>query len=573
MFLSRFCLLLGFFWSMQAEASVLACSGVFRREKVLEIPDRLPKGFWNKEKLQDVAVFLKEVGVDNLFLENLKNNNLSFWGYRLRQRFGVYFSGKSIENYVRKKKLYGEWAEILGSLNLPRSPSHLRRQRIRQVFIVRSQRGLSNQQKKVEKDDSPEFLQLLENIFKRELSPWAFYQMARDSFGSYGKAVESAQFLAREQSSEESYIRAIRDIGLYYGESQLTTRFIRSLSLMELTMIQTHFPYPMTSKKFLKNFSQVFGDWQRGLDAANLVVPSNIVRWTPYKLRRTIELLRKEMGDENLSYSNIYKMSEQELSFLEPLLGASINGKALTLKYVRSGGWYQRLSQQGVDTSTLREEARISKENMIQIIQAVGKSLNPSSATVDKISAEKLKHLVKYTGRINTSGQSIREIASRQFGSWDEALVASGFNPDVVRLKGLARYEILSHAAKLVRSENMARRDLMLGSTRRQFENGLPKNEVVDEKDMEQSLSEAHFELKFSNLTNSLSKKESELFDQLLQAVDFLSTERGGNLELSIIFEKVMDANPATQLSELTGLIQKIAKDSELMAAFKDVLS
>ena len=83
------------------------------------------------------------------------------------------------------------------------------------------------------------------------------------------------------------------------------------------------------------------------------------------------------------------------------------------------GNWTKALLYSGVDPSSVRPKRGLNKEEIIHRIRELqrrGVSLNVKA--------------VRDSGQ-----QSLNRSAQRVFGSWDEALLAAGLNPDDVRLK------------------------------------------------------------------------------------------------------------------------------------------
>lgn len=531
----------------------------------------LPKGFWSDQKLRSVAMFLYRSNVRPLFLEALKSNTLDEISNDLVSRFGYAFSGSSIENYVRKQKKYQLWSEILVELGHPKDVYQQLRNRIRSVFRARKNQNLSNLQKHIESDDSEWFRTTLQQTFGKEVSPWAFYQKSYGVYGSHDKALIAFEFLEKSSFSEQDLINSLRKIKEEWGHEYLNVRKLRTLKMDDLDLEEI-LNEKIPPKRLFQYINSAFGSWENGLKAAGIKLESYRVSWNRYKMTQSIELLRREFGDKKLSLKFIGSLSSKELAFLKPLLGAEITGQALLLQYTRGIGWYESLEKAGVDVTQLRVLAIPDKNNFPLVIQKIAEIVNPSSAMVDKLTKDELLFLVPFMGK-PVSGKSVREMATRHYGSWDKALIAADLNPDRIRLRGSANYELLNIVYQKERTELYSNYEALVGKAVKQFRKDEIEKTVVEPLSTEFIYVRNKFEDTFFNLQRSLTVRELYIFNEILKIIEE-SADNNEKVEnivdiLSLVLKSEIDIAP----EEVMILFKKIRENQELMDAFLDLVS
>ncbi len=543
----------------------------FLSNKVNVTPIKLPKGFWNDQRLSEVARLLYQLNVRPLFLESLKSNPLQDASETLKSKFGYAFSGASIENYVRKQKKYQLWVELLAEIGHSRNIPQLTRERIRSVFKARQNANLPNSQKQIELDDSPWFQKLLFETFGQQLTPWAFYQKYYWAYGSHDNAFQAFEFLEIATFKEDKLIEALLKIRREFGDEYLLTKKLETLTLVQLNLKDITGEFT-TAKKLLKYVRLAFGSWENGLKAADIKLETQRVQWTKYKLSKTIELLRNSFGDANLSLQFLKSLTEIELAFLKPLLGSAINGKALILHYTKGIGWYESLEKAGVDVTKLRVLAVPDKNNFPLIIQKIAGIISPSSAAVDRLTQEDLLFLVPYMGK-PVSGLNVREMASRHYGSWDNALIAAGFNPDQIRKKAWTNYLLLNIFYQKERTQYQANYDAIVGKAVGQFVNDELTAVVVESKSTESVYVRNKFEDIFYQAQALFSERELYIFNEVLKIIDASLAGEVEAVDLIDVLDLVINSLTDIPKEEILRFFDKIRENTDLRNAFVDLIT
>lgn len=538
---------------------------------VNEVKVKLPKGFWNDQKLREVARLLYQLNIRPLFLESLKSDRLESVSEALKSNFGFAFTGASIENYVRKQKKYQLWSDILAEIGHPRNVSQLTRERIRSVFRARQNANLLNSQKQIELDNSPWFQKLLFETFGQQLTPWAFYQKYYWAYGSHDNAFQAYQFLERASFKEQKLIDALLQIRRKFGDEYLFTKKLSQLTARQLNLEEL-FGEIMSAKKLLKYIKFAFGSWENGLKAADIKIETHNVRWTKYKLTQTIQLLRRKFGDDQMSLSFISSLSETDLYFLKPLLGSDINGRALILHYTKGLGWYNSLEKAGVDVTQLRELAVPDKNDLPLMIQKIAEIINPNSAAVDRLTKEDLLFLVPFMGK-PVSGQSVRWMASRYYGSWDKALIAAGFNPDLIRKKAWTNYFLLNIFLKKERSQYQANFEAIVGKAVGQIVDDEYTKTVVEPESTESVYVKNKFENIFYQAQLLFSERETYLFNEILKIIEASMVNDEKSLDLMDILDLVINNHPDVTKEEILILFERIRENKDLKNAFMDLIT
>jgi hypothetical protein len=170
------------------------------------------------------------------------------------------------------------------------------------------------------------------------------------------------------------------------------------------------------------------------------------------------------------------------------------------------------------------------------------------------------------TGYYMTPGRLYR-FAYRELGKpWDYWLVQAGLNPNEIRRRGSASYDLLSSVMKQELAAYYPETAKGIG-----FEGTGEQRQTVaiDLNTPEKITSKINFDTALDRALSSLTEKEARIFDTLLQMID-----QTGVLPLEQIYEHLKSYSAESITSaEYQNLIKKISQDEDLKQHFLDVFS
>ncbi len=336
------------FWlssPVEVESAPLRCAEVFVESTPVGNPVAFPATFHRQHSLTSIAYFLRANGVKDLSLEGLSTNSLAKLKTSLEGRFRFSFSGPSLVNYVRSLDRIDYWQDIVKT-EVSQSPSmeHQRR-KIRHVFALRKAQGLSNSRESIERQSVFEFNEIGKAVFGRSVRPIEFVEMAETLFVKYERAVEAARLMEKQGYTEQQFVDAIRALVNREKSDQLRSNVVDRLTLDQMNEANRHLQKPMAGQSLLRHSIKIFGGWRQALEAVNAAGAhtSQPAAWTAEVTANVLRALKRELGEKNFNTRSVMKMSMEELSFLEPIIGHPIAGQALLRRFY-GGRWHSLMS-------------------------------------------------------------------------------------------------------------------------------------------------------------------------------------------------------------------------------------
>lgn len=179
-------------------------------------------------------------------------------------------------------------------------------------------------------------------------------------------------------------------------------------------------------------------------------------------------------------------------------------------------------------------------ESMIEVLQklhALGYALNVSSLFWDRSGV--ITRFLAEGDYANPAPRTLYHAGRKYFGTWDEALLAAGIDPDTIRIRGWAAYRILSLELQNERREAAQTKSWL--PTRTALRTGLDdlaEIEVVDPSDMEQDLIRKDQAEHIDQAIEALDAEDRQLFTALIESVEENGIDNENQTDLAGYFSR-----------------------------------
>lgn len=345
-----------------------------------------------------------------------------------------------------------------------------------------------------------------------------------------------------------------------FGDEKIDFNFIRSLTKEDLVFASERLGFEISGHSILNAFKKpATTSWYDALKAKGVNVEALRTR-NLLTFEEAAEIVRKIHREHNLNTHSMVRLSRDEIYNIS---GIKISGSALYAQITQKFNYkyYDFLAKIGL--SEVKPFSPLTHDQITNAIIEISKRTNPNFRGVLRLSKEDLHYL-----DINRTGHAIIENAVKLFGSWDQALVASGLNPDKIRITGVADYKILTPAMQQQR-QRLYEYSLNYEQTRASEYNRENKESVVTDNVTAETLylkNETQYNI--SNALRSLSEKEQWLFDLLTDKMleqSLKESYEGFNMQ-SLVKEVLTSYENITPV-EITSLFGKISSNAELRDA------
>lgn len=416
---------------------------------------------------------------------------------------------------------------------------------------------------------------LYNQVIKRHSTPW--YEFLENM------GIHTLNFRERHPSlSEKEIILVIQEIAKHQEDIHYAA--INRLSERDLSYLTSQYKIKKSGSMIINDAILRFGSWDQAVAAAKLIRKNQVGEYIlshrkqtpPLNQEQLISAIQKinEMGFE-LNLNSVSKLSKEDLFFLTQSLNVKKSGAALIIDARKAfGSWDEAVIASDVLSKNIKGEYILShrkrwivfsKDELIYIIQELHKRINPSFNTVVELSKEDLAEI---TSNLNVlkSGAAILEDAVKSFGSWDQALVASGLNPDHIRQSGMAKYAVLTPAMQeqrkhLLRYALDANKDIAV-----EFTSSENKNIVlIDKITSEDILMRQELNASIHQAISVLSPREQLIFELLIEKMQEQRLhEDYSGFSIERLIQDVVNMNYEVKSAEIQNLFAKIAQNQEL---------
>jgi hypothetical protein len=343
---------------------------------------------------------------------------------------------------------YGSWDEALRKAGL--DPTLIRRhdefwteELILSGIRALHSAGISLHVNGVVKEKSREALGVLKSAVGKDIRGLHLHSAGIRLFGSWSRALEAAgldpEFIRRDHSfwTKEIIVRSIQALytehvpihiyRLSRDRSQKTTDILRAIVHRRVTGSAL---YVAAIKKFRA--------WDIVLKAAGIEpreVRNDTKFWTKQKIKTAVRALHR--AGVPLCVAKIEKdRSSENREIIYRSSGIRASSRKLYRTSVRKfGSWDNVLKAADLDPIEIRRTTRcLSKEGIIRAIRKLEKNRTPlNHAKLKTLSNRKISKNLNL-GKIRSKfGIKLYTDAKKQFGSWDNALIAAGLNPKEIR--------------------------------------------------------------------------------------------------------------------------------------------
>lgn len=360
-----------------------------------------------------------------------------------------------------------------------------------------------------------------------------------------------------QKKNKDYVIKTLRD---KFSDERLDYAFIRSLSKDDLEFLQPVLKHPVSGNSILEAFKKNGSSWYEALATKGVDV-NEIRQRVPLSLEQITDIVAQVSEVYNLNSRLFQSLGKEEI---KEITGYSASGAAIyaqvTTKY--NFKWYDFLQQSGHNILQIRKSSKLTKEQIIYAITEISRITNPNYFNVTQLTKNELDFLSPQLG-IRKSGLALVATAVRVFGSWDQALVSSGLNPDQIRKRGWADYKVLTPAMQY-------QRKFLIEQTVGQENFGYDKEQnriAIEQTTSEDIVINKEINIRINNTLNGLNHKEQFLFDLLLETMsEQRLREDYAGFELKKLVQEVQGAYNVAP-SEINLLFAKIIENKELQAA------
>lgn len=296
----------------------------------------------------------------------------------------------------------------------------------------------------------------------------------------------------------------------------LNAAFVQFDQSKETTIIiKNKIGKPRTGRSLSGAAYRTFGSWDQALRESGLN-PSKFrvrrFRWDKPSISKILKALHRSKVPLNVG--SLSKNSGHETSqIILRASGRKIQGRSLyNVGRRHLGSWDEALKYSGFTPGSIRKKAAQCEEKkdliieIIQVLHINGHELN--STAVLSQSKKIQKFLEAQYGRA-ISGYSVKNMAKKLFGSWDQALWEAGLNPNEIRRRSPAHttnLPVVLHQLEDMKVDGERRKVKYLGAP--------PKSpdEILEERDAAEKLKGA-----VDDLNDDDQELTERIFDAILQ--------------------------------------------------------
>jgi hypothetical protein len=326
---------------------------------------------------------------------------------------------------------------------------------------------------------------------------------------------------------------------------------------------------PFRPESFYAYVLRNYTDWPTALDKLGF---SNVDTYSEDFMNKALVDLKK-LG-VNVENPKTMVRDPKTKKYLVEKVGAFFSPETFYQRISRKyHKWNLALTAFGLSNKV---DLELNRENLIMLIQKIhdaGFQLNYNSLLEDH--GLKIYQYLTSNNIVHRRASTILIHAKAEFGSWDEALIAAGYNPDEIRLHGTAPYRLLSDALKAQRSENTA--DWLPGrKIYKHNDDGSYDVEVVANVDLEAELITREQQQAVDGAIMGLSSDERKLFAVLVRVYEEKEIPLALDASLAdqsieLITEYSGSSESAASLQmRITALMKKLTSNSQLRNAILD---
>lgn len=463
-----------------------------------------------------------------LYTNSIHKNRSERTRQILKKELGIESNGTRIFQAAWRR--YGSWNTALREAGIdPESVKRClyfwSREKIVACIASLAKEGITLHTGAMAFDDSPGTRRIIQSHTGKNTSGRALLTAAREYFGSWDKALEASGVppvtvrKTRVWTKElvQSAIRSISIAGLPLNFVSISREHCSSTRgiLRQVTQRNT------TGSSLCAAGIKFYGTWTNALEASGL--PAASIRrdrvWNRESVVKALSVLQEHKFPLNASSMNREK-SAGVSNLLMGITGRMTTGSSMyQAARVIFSSWDAALRQARLDPCQIRRRSMSlssEQESVVRILlllQTEGFALN-YSALIKRTPA--IKFLTCKALEEVYSGWSILRGASKAIGSWDETLLAAGFNPFEIRRRGPAysRLVHMSHQQERISTPDGLRLVTYLGEP--------PK--AADEL-MEKELLSHHLREAISRLDPPLREVATQIFELVAAAGESLDRQ------------------------------------------------
>lgn len=285
---------------------------------------------------------------------------------------------------------------------------------------------------------------ILSSFLGRDCSRKFLYHAACSNFGSWNSALEEAGIrptrIAKNKIwTSELIIRCVKE--LHCNNHPLTVKEIwRDRSRKTSQILRSIVGKKTTGSALHDAARRIIGSWDKALSQAGVNIEEVKEKpfWSKSKIISAIHAIHRA-GIPLNAKSISRDQSRETKKIIKKKIGKPRSGKSLFGGAYRAfGSWDRALSESGICTKDVRQEAFFWKKSSIKRILCILSELNVpvNSYSIRKDNSEQTKNIIyNYTGQMET-GSKIFRLGYKLIGPWDDVLRLSGLKLSEVRRSG-----------------------------------------------------------------------------------------------------------------------------------------
>jgi hypothetical protein len=538
-------------------------------------PATQPMKRLDDKELIDMLVYIS-VRAPQMNAQYFKKDPDGKIGKILVDRFA--YSAQPNAFFQAASKRFGSWEKAL-ELAAKKRETNLRRNSWTRESVTETIQALNEMDFSlnyiyIEADPDGAIFKFFKDTERSQYRTKAFLKFAIKEFGSWDAALIAAginpQMVHKHFAiwTRESAITAIQKISKSniplnssYMNQDPDGRIAKVFKEQEISRFSSASLYEYSIREF--------GSWSKALSVAGFdpeLIRANRSIWN----RDNVVTMIQDLNEAKipLFYNNVRDDIDGRVSdfFLSKQIKKSSYSffESALREY---GSWENALRAAGLEPQRYQPKPSVwTKELIVSTIQrmyGLGMPLNRNSLEIDP--HKEIYNFFMQNKIATTRGASLVRGGVREFGSWDQALVAAGLNPDHIRLRGTTPFKFLSDVMKAERAENTSSW-IPQQKAFKSVGDDISEIEVVSDIDIE-----AEFIAQENQVVVDKTIAKLQVDDQKLFNVMILEIEENG---LPALARQDLPDYFATKLSERLGLEQGGEKlSSQINALINKLLS
>lgn len=386
---------------------------------------------------------------------------------------------------------------------------------------------------------------------------------------TWNKALEQAGLNPKEERAHKAswttneivkVVKAFHKAGLSLSRSAVRDGGAEYQKVVKSILGATVSLERMVDVKPIDNWS-----WNKALTEAGLDPAAHWVKkhsWGEDEIVKVIE----SFSEAGLSV-NVKAVREggkaYERIILEVTGHASGTQGIINAKPSKGWTWDVALAKSGLDPVIERRRSLNWKWTEAEVIKVV-KRLHALDYALNYDAVQKggesYRLVINEILNVNVSVHSLLKAAPEEGWSWNLSLVRAGFNPNEIRLKGVAPFHLLT---KIMQEEVSANYEAMFPHRTTAIQSSRIEGDVevvvVDERSGEALYHEREVSRAVQEKAESLTDREREILNGLLSYFEI-----NKDLDLERMSGFLDEEGMSSSIIELLDIIQKIKKDSKL---------